>query len=70
MTAAHAWMDGMNDQDIERAIEPEIAEAVQSVTNRYGVRGLEDLIALAQEELVVARKALAELEELASGAEE
>lgn len=60
----------MNDRDIEHDIEPEIAEAVQSVTNRYGVRGLEDLIALAQEELVVARKALAELEELASTPEE
>jgi len=43
----------MNDRDIE----PEIAEAVQSVANRYGARGLEDLIALAQEELEVAREA-------------
>ena len=56
----------MNDRDIE----PEIAEAVQSVANRYGAGGLEDLIALAQEELVVARGALAELEELASTPEE
>jgi len=44
----------MSDHDIE----PEIADAVQSVANRYGVQGLEDLITLAQEELVVARKAL------------
>ncbi len=44
----------MNDRDIE----PEIAEAVQSVANRYGVRGLEELITLAEEELVVARTAL------------
>ncbi len=50
---ARAWMITMNDRDIE----PEIAEAVQSVANRYGARGLEDLIALAQEELEVAREA-------------
>ncbi len=42
-------------------IEPEIAEAVQGVANRYGARGLEDLITLAGEELVVARRALQEL---------
>ena len=59
----------MSDPDIERATEPEIAEAVQTVANRYGVRGLEDLIELAQEELVVAQRALKELEELASDAE-
>lgn len=45
----------------DRDIEPEIAEAVRSVANRYGARGLEDLIALAGEELVVARRALQEL---------
>ncbi len=44
----------MNDRDIE----PEIAEAVQSVANRYGARGLEDLITLAEEELEVARAAV------------
>ena len=49
----------------DHTIEPDIAAAVQSVANRYGAAGLEDLIALAQEELVVARKALEELEELA-----
>jgi hypothetical protein len=51
-------MEGMND---DQTIEPEIADAVHHVTNRYGVRGLEDMIALAQRELVEARKALAEL---------
>jgi hypothetical protein len=56
----------MSDQDVERAIEPEIAEAVQSVANRYGARGLEDLIVLAQEQLEVARAALAALEEIAA----
>lgn len=45
----------------DRDIEPEIAEAVQSVTNRFGARGLEDLIALAEEELEVARAAVREL---------
>ena len=45
----------------DREIEPDIAEAVHAVANRYGVAGLEDLIALAQEELVVARQALEEL---------
>ncbi len=49
----------------DRDIEPEIAEAVQGVANRYGARGLEELIDLAQEQLGVARAALAELEELA-----
>jgi hypothetical protein len=50
-------MDGMSDQ----TIEPEIAEAVQHVANRYGIAGLETLIARAQEELEIARKAYAEL---------
>jgi hypothetical protein len=45
----------------ERDFEPEIVDAVQHVANRYGAAGLEDLIALAQDELVVARKALEEL---------
>ena len=45
----------------EQTIEPDIAEAVHHVANRYGVRGLEDMIALAQRELVDARKALEEL---------
>jgi len=47
----------MNDQ----TIDPGIAEAVHHVAYRYGVRGLEDMIALAQRELVEARKALEEL---------
>lgn len=45
----------------EHSIEPDIAEAVHHVANRYGVRGLEDMIALAQQELVTARRALEEL---------
>lgn len=50
---------------MSETIEPDIAEAVHHVANRYGVRGLEDMIALAQEELVAARQALEALEELA-----
>ena len=45
----------------DRDFEPEIVDAVQHVTNRYGVAGLEDLIALAEGELVRAREALEEL---------
>ena len=48
----------------DQTIEPDIAEAVHHVANRFGARGLEDMITLAQRELVVARKAL---EELADG---
>jgi hypothetical protein len=43
------------------SVEPDIAEAVHHVANRYGAAGLETLIQLAQDELVEARKALAEL---------
>lgn len=45
----------------DREIEPEIAEAVHAVANRYGVDGLADLIALAEQELEEARRAYAEL---------
>lgn len=45
-------------------IDPIIVEYVEHTANRFGAHGLEDLIALAQEHLVVARKALAELSEL------
>jgi hypothetical protein len=43
------------------SVEPDIAEAVHHVANRYGAAGLESLIALAQQELVEARQALEEL---------
>ncbi len=45
----------------DQTIEPDIADAVQHVANRYGAAGLETLIALAQEELEEARRAYAEL---------
>jgi hypothetical protein len=44
-------------------IEPEIRDAVQHVVNRYGAPGLEDLIAYAQEELLVAQEELRKLAE-------
>ncbi len=44
-------------------VEPEITDAVQNVSNRFGVQGLCDLIALAREELARAEDALGELAE-------
>ena len=49
----------------EHSIDPAISEAVQTVVNRFGAPGLEDLIAVAREELARAQAALEELEELA-----
>ncbi|MBA2953681.1 hypothetical protein GON03_05085 [Nocardioides sp. MAH-18] len=46
---------------MQREPETEVVDAVHHIANRYGVRGLEDLIALAEEELVVARRALEQL---------
>lgn len=46
---------------MQREPEAEVVDAVHHIANRYGVRGLEDLISLAQQELVEARKALEEL---------
>lgn len=45
----------------DQTIEPDIADAVQHVANRYGIAGLESLIARAQEELEIARSAYEEL---------
>ncbi len=45
----------------EHVVDPAVTEAVQGIANRFGVSGLEDLIAVAQEELEQARAALAEL---------
>ncbi|MGY2704388.1 MULTISPECIES: hypothetical protein [unclassified Nocardioides] len=45
----------------DQTIEPDIADAVQHVANRYGAAGLEDLIARAQAALDEARRAYAEL---------
>jgi len=48
----------------DREIDPVIVDYVQHTANRFGVTGLEDMIALAQEQLVVARAALKQLEDL------
>ncbi len=42
-------------------IDPAIAEAVDGVGNRFGVQGLEQMLAYAEETLAAARAALAEL---------
>jgi hypothetical protein len=45
----------------DQTIEPDIADAVQQVANRYGPAGLEALIGRAQEALDEARRAYSEL---------
>jgi hypothetical protein len=47
----------------EHETDPVIIEAVETVSNRFGVQGLGDLIALARDELARAEAALKELEE-------
>jgi hypothetical protein len=42
-------------------IDPAIAEAVDSVANRFGVQGLEEMIEYAEKSLAKARAALDEL---------
>ena len=45
----------------EHTVDPAVVEAVEAIENRFGVQGLEDLIALAQRHLTTARAALEEL---------
>jgi hypothetical protein len=45
----------------EHTVDPAITEAVQGIENRFGVAGLEELIAVATVELDRARAAYAEL---------
>jgi hypothetical protein len=47
----------------EHETDPVIIETVETVSNRFGVQGLGDLIALARDELARAEAALKELEE-------
>jgi len=57
-------LDGpMTEHSSGHAIDPVIVDYVTSVANRFGVGGLEDMIALASEELETARAALAALAE-------
>ncbi len=44
-------------------VDPVIVDAVENVSNRFGVQGLCDLIALAREELSLAEAAMRELAE-------
>jgi hypothetical protein len=44
-------------------LDPAIAEAVDGVTNRFGVEGLEQMIAYAETSLTTARAALEQLSE-------
>jgi len=44
-------------------VDPVITEAVRNISNRFGVQGLCDLIALAREEIARAEAALEELAE-------
>jgi hypothetical protein len=46
----------------EHSIDPAIAEAVQAISNRFGVLGLEEMIEAARVELERAREALALLD--------
>ncbi|HSV40900.1 MAG TPA: hypothetical protein VLI04_19215 [Nocardioidaceae bacterium] len=48
----------------DHEFDPVIVEYVEHTRDRFGVRGLEDMIALAEEQLVGARKALQELADL------
>jgi hypothetical protein len=48
----------------DREIDPVIVDYVTHTANRFGAQGLEDMIVLAQEQLVVAKAALKELEDL------
>ena len=45
----------------QEKVDPVIADAVENVSNRFGVQGLADLIALAREELARAEEALKDL---------
>ena len=48
-------------QEVETHVDPAVAEAVHGVRDRFGARGLRDLITLASYELEVAEAAAAAL---------
>lgn len=62
-TYGEAAMPADPGQEPVDGVEPDIAEAVHLIANRYGAPGLERLIDAARSELDVARRALAELGE-------
>ncbi len=51
----------MSSEQQQEQVDPVIADAVENVSNRFGVQGLADLIALAREELARAEEALKDL---------
>ncbi len=51
----------MTSDEQQPEIDPVIADAVEHISNRFGVQGLCDLIALARDELARAEAALKEL---------
>jgi len=54
----------MSSEQQQEKVDPVIADAVENVSNRFGVQGLADLIALAREELARAEEALKDLSDL------
>ena len=48
----------------DHEIDPVIIEYVEHTRDRFGVRGLEDMIELAQQQLVSTRASLKQLEDL------
>jgi hypothetical protein len=58
-------MDRMSSEE-RQEIDPVIADAVENISNRFGVQGLCDLIAVARDELARAEAALKELSGLDS----
>ncbi|WP_380165433.1 hypothetical protein [Jannaschia sp. R86511] len=53
-------------EEVETHVDPAVAEAVHQVRDRFGARGLRDLITLASYELDVAEQAFASLNAPAS----
>lgn len=47
-----------------QSVDPVIDEAVHNVSNRFGIQGLSDLIALAREEIARTEAALKELSDI------
>ncbi len=57
-------VDPALDPVIDPVIDPVVVDAVEHVSNRFGVQGLNDLITLARAELSRAEVALRELADL------
>lgn len=57
----HTYADPVH-EEVETHVDPAVADAVHHVRDRFGVRGLRDLITLASYELEVAEAAVATLD--------